>query len=152
MIRYLVSILLLFYLVGCEDSTVQVEEFPIEEMNIIKYSFRFDEMTQDANNLASFYYSVQISQIDRDVFDGGLVTAHIRFDENDPWISLPYSFGIDDDNDSDVDYTYSIYYSYGIETLTIYIDFSAPGISFGATDKFYIKAVVIPPGSDWEDY
>lgn len=149
--RYLMLIMLIVVM-ACDESPVDVQEFPIEEMTIARFSFQFDEMTYDDSNAPDSYsytFRQDLDEIDRDVFDGGLVLAHISFRNGGAWTALPHTMSVDADNDGSVDYTYSINYAYSLERLDIFMDFSLEGVGFADSDKFYIKVVIIPPGSDF---
>ena len=150
--RYLMLILF-FVVVACEESPVDVQEFPIEEMTIARFSFRFDEMSYDDSNAPDSYsytFRQNLDEIDHDVFDGGLVLAHISFSDGGSWFALPYTQGVDQADEGNVDYTYSISYAYSVRRLDIFMDFSLEGVGFADSDKFYIKVVIIPPGYEYD--
>ncbi len=151
--RYFILILL-FVVMACDESPVDVQDFPIEEMTIARFSFRFDEMNYDDSNAPDSYnytFRQDLNEIDRDVFNGGLVLAHISFSDGGAWIALPHTMGVDEDDDGNVDYTYAISYAYSVRRLDIFMDFSLAGVGFADSDKFYIKVVIIPPGSNYGD-
>lgn len=126
-------------------------------MSSFLLDFRVNESTENGPVLSAQFPAEEITQ---DVFDTGMVAAY--FDEQDTWTAMPYTYGVESQNQNAVDYTLSFGYAYFPGTVEIFYEASAPfALDFAVdrlvkvvvmSNKALRKSAVDPNKVDWSNY
>lgn len=154
---------LLPVLSGCDQNdTIIVEGNDIIVRNFFVSGSDFD--ISDDNLIGS--YQREVAALTADVVDDGAVLLYadgslLLSGGGGTWTALPFTVGVDEDEDLFVDYTVSFTYSYDIQDLYIDVVASDTIYPFGDLPRTEYKLVLIPgnlfvangkTGIDYTDY
>ena len=139
-----IAALAAMYLVGC--TLVTGPQGPPGNANVHTVTLAFAPESAAFNgSVASRGYTV--SGITPSVVDRGAVLAYFR--DQGTWTALPFTIGVEDTVDANVDYTFTMGYAYDDEFLEVFIEASTADVLVWddivslLQEEYIIKVVVI---------
>ncbi len=117
---------------------------PPGNANVRTFTFNFDN--GDAvfeNDLARI--PVEIPALSADIVENGAVLAFMQT-QNSSWFAIPYTFGVDDDNDGFIDFAWEYSYAYDVGAFSLFFEVQGRRVTSITSGACKIVLVAGMPG------